>query len=80
MWRDCDPKKALYPTKWEVVFCKGMTDKETVTKFDNKIDAIKKFLCVYEELKNIEFSNIRLYACDKEGYMNCILHEVIKLK
>jgi hypothetical protein len=77
MKRDCGQGE-LIPIMWEVVSCKGMDDKETVSKFNLPIDAAKEFVRVFEELKNISYSNVRLYATDKQNYSNCILHENIK--
>lgn len=30
---------------------------------------------MYNKIKNIPFSDVRLYVGDKQGYMNCILYK-----
>lgn len=69
MKRDCGDGE-LVVSFFEVVWCKGMRDREVKTRVKSLEEAERK----YEEVNgNEENNSIRVYACDKKGYMNCIL-------
>jgi hypothetical protein len=75
MIRECDElHRPLYPVKWEIIYCKGMKDKEYVSTFTNQELAIREYVKILDVLKSVPYSNIRFYATDKEGYSNCLLH------
>lgn len=68
MKRDCG-KGELVPYRYEIVHVVGRSDKEfktpvTATEADAKFEEILSRL--------IPYSNIMLYALDKQGYANCI--------
>jgi hypothetical protein len=67
MNRDCGKGK-LIPIRYSLVYCIGKTDDET-----NK-ELVDPFSKEYEEILATlpPFSNIRMYAWDKQGYANCI--------
>lgn len=71
MKRDCGDGE-LVPCKYEVVFCKGMSDDETELKFLTLELAIQSYKAQIELLNNTSCSDVRLYATDKQGYSNCI--------
>lgn len=68
MNRDCGKGK-LIPIRYTLIYCTGKSDDET-----NK-ELADPFSKEYAELLAIlpPFSNIRMYAWDKQGYANCIL-------
>jgi hypothetical protein len=78
MKRDCG-EGDLYPTHWIVKYCIGTKDEEHSTeKLGSVSMAMRAFLAKEEELRSKPYSNVRLYAGDKEGYLNCIAYIQIK--
>jgi len=73
MKRDCGEGE-LIPTSWRVVSCIGKIDNETETKLSTKEAALEVFKLVVEKAKQIPHSDVRLYACDRQGYANCVLY------
>lgn len=72
MQRDCGKGK-LIPVKYKLLWniCKSDTEhyKNIQSPFSQDFEAILKTLP--------PLSNIGLYACDKEGYCNCILSSYV---
>jgi hypothetical protein len=77
MKRDCG-KGELIPIKWVVVSCFGQSDDEIESKYDSLGAAQIEFNRIAKGLVNC--SDVRLYAKDKQGYMNCVLSIMITLK
>lgn len=72
MKQDCGEGQ-LIPNSYSIVYCKGKDDKEIVQKYDTIEFALSTYRAQVALLKDIEFSNARLYANCKKGYANCIL-------
>lgn len=68
MKRDCGDG-LLVPIAFAVVSCTGKSDRETVTqhKTQNEYDARVK------QVMRVPYSDVRMYAKDRQGYANCIL-------
>jgi len=75
MNRDCGKGK-LIPIRYELVWCVGQSDDETKRSISDP-SSIE-----YDELLATlpPFSNISMYACDKQGYANCIRSTFIDAK
>ena len=71
MKRDCGSGE-LIPTKWVVVWDSGMNDNETESKHPSLEVANLAFEAKRTELAETNCSGVRLYICDKQGYMNCV--------
>ena len=71
MKRDCGPGE-LIPTSYKLLWYPTMADKEHQAKYLHLQDAKKLFEQKRTQLRH-EGADIRLYACDKQGYCNCIL-------
>ena len=72
MKRDCDKEHDLIPIKYQVMFCKGQNDHESVKTFTELQQALDYFDVIESELTEINCSDVRLYAVDKQRYANCI--------
>lgn len=70
MKRDCGSGK-LKPIAWEVVSSVGKSDDELEFRFTTQAEAEVKLAQLVSELT--PFSNVRLYAVDKQKYANCIV-------
>ena len=73
MKRDCGQGE-LKPTSWEVVSCVGKDDKEQVQSYLTLDFALSCYRAQLALHKDVDFTDVRLYAKDKQGYMNCILY------
>ena len=71
MKRDCGEGE-LIPIKWEVVSVAGASDKETVIGNMTKDKALETFEIKKAQLRDVQYSDVRLYALDKKGYANCM--------
>ena len=71
MKRDCGIGE-LIPVAYEVVSCHGQSDDESVMKFVTLGEATACYDSVVPTVKAAPYSDVRLYAKDRQGYMNCI--------
>lgn len=72
MKRDCG-KGELVPVGFRVAYCKGMKDKEVMSKPISTLeDALFTYNTILNDVKSEPFSDVRLYAEDRKKYMNCI--------
>lgn len=74
MKRDCGVGE-LKPVRWQVVSTIGKSDDESVNKFDTREQAETLFFVTEKSLTPC--SDVRLYAVDKQGYMNCIMMTIV---
>jgi len=77
MKRDCG-KGELIPTAWLVVSCTGIADHEAELSFTTRAEAEISFHEILQQL--VPYSNVRLYARDKQGYENCMKHSSMDKK
>ena len=72
MKRDCGPG-ILKPTAYLLKYHTTESDKEYEAIYSSFAEAQATFETKRHQLTN-PGADIRLYACDKAGYHNCILH------
>ena len=72
MNRDCG-KGELIPTSYKLLWHPTMEDREYKAKYLHLQEALKDFEQKRAQLQHNQGSDVRLYACDKQGYCNCIL-------
>lgn len=71
MKRDCGQGE-LIPIKWVVVSCQGRSDHEIEQSFPTLELALINYKEQLEYVLATPCSDVRLYAKDKQGYMNCM--------
>lgn len=71
MKQDCG-KGELIPSEWVVVWCSGESDKEHKDFYKTLEFALSTYNAQVMRYKDVALSDVRLYARDKQGYMNCL--------